>query len=89
MTIGAVVLTIASIFAAKADKKFKSPTLNKGITGNGEFTLISPTNIFTIVKASGYFQPSIAIVTAGGTWADYAPSLMYTAVNGVKPIYMH
>lgn len=88
MAIGAVVLTIASIFAAKADKKFRSLTINKGITGNGEFTLISPTNIFTIVKATGYFQPSIAIVTAGGTWADYAPSLLYTAVNGVKAIYM-
>lgn len=89
MTIAAGVLTIASIFAAKADKKFRSPTLSKGITGNGEFTVISPTNIFTIVKGTGYFQPSIAIVTAGGTWVGYAPSPMYTAVNGVKPIYMY
>jgi hypothetical protein len=89
MAVAAVVLTIASILAAKADKKFRSLTISKGITANGEFTLISSPDIFTIVKATDYFQPSIAIVTAGGTYVDYAPSLMYTAVNGVKPIYMN
>ena len=86
MAVGALVLAMASIFAAKADKK--RLTLNKGVSGNGEFTVIEPSNIFTVVKLTGYFQPYVAVVTVGGTYYEYAPSPLYTAVNGVKPIYM-
>jgi hypothetical protein len=80
---------MASIFAAKADKKLRTPSLNKAVAGNGDLTVVAGTNIFTVSKPTGYFQPYMALVTAGGTYVDYAPSPLYTAVNGVKPVYMN